>query len=58
MQLHWPIVSPPTQSLSPLANAQELNSQLELLVSQLISLQTSYPLCYTQTHSEHASATD
>ncbi|XP_058273582.1 RAD50-interacting protein 1 [Hemibagrus wyckioides] len=40
-QLHWPIVSPPTQSLTPLANAQELNSQLELLVSQLISLQTS-----------------
>ncbi|KAF7693960.1 RAD50-interacting protein 1 [Silurus meridionalis] len=40
-QLHWPIVSPPTQSLSPLANAQELNSQLDLLVSQLISLQTS-----------------
>ncbi|GAA6097243.1 RAD50-interacting protein 1 isoform X1 [Tachysurus ichikawai] len=41
MQLHWPIVSPPTQSLSPLPNAQELSSQLELLVSQLISLQTS-----------------
>ncbi|XP_062862306.1 RAD50-interacting protein 1 [Trichomycterus rosablanca] len=40
-QLHWPIVSPPTQSLSQPANAQELNSQLELLVSQLISLQTS-----------------
>ncbi|XP_066524632.1 RAD50-interacting protein 1 isoform X2 [Hoplias malabaricus] len=40
-QLHWPIVSPPVQSLSPPANAQELNSQLELLVSQLLSLQTS-----------------
>ncbi|KAG9280328.1 RAD50-interacting protein 1 [Astyanax mexicanus] len=40
-QLHWPIVSPPTQSLSPPANAQELNSQLELLVSQLLSLQMS-----------------
>ncbi|KAI4876051.1 hypothetical protein NFI96_030100 [Prochilodus magdalenae] len=40
-QLHWPIVSPPTQSLSPPANAQELSSQLELLVSQLLSLQTS-----------------
>ncbi|KAL7828010.1 hypothetical protein AOLI_G00311620 [Acnodon oligacanthus] len=40
-QLHWPIVSPPTQSLSPPANAQELSSQLELLVSQLLSLQTA-----------------
>uniref|UniRef100_A0AAR2JBT6 RAD50-interacting protein 1 n=1 Tax=Pygocentrus nattereri TaxID=42514 RepID=A0AAR2JBT6_PYGNA len=40
-QLHWPIVSPPTQTLSPPANAQELSSQLELLVSQLLSLQTS-----------------
>ncbi|KAA0721042.1 RAD50-interacting protein 1 RAD50 interactor 1 [Triplophysa tibetana] len=41
-QLHWPFISPPTQSLSPPANAQELNSQLDLLVSQLLSLQTSY----------------
>ncbi|TSK13253.1 RAD50-interacting protein 1 [Bagarius yarrelli] len=48
-QLHWPIVSPPTQSLSPLANAQELNSQLELLVSQLISLQKSDDLISEKT---------
>uniref|UniRef100_A0A4W4DQ79 RAD50-interacting protein 1 n=1 Tax=Electrophorus electricus TaxID=8005 RepID=A0A4W4DQ79_ELEEL len=40
-QLHWPAVSPPTQTLSPPANAQELSSQLKLLVSQLLSLQTS-----------------
>ena len=43
-QLHWPFISPPTPSLSPPANTQELNSQLELLVSQLLALQTSYPL--------------
>uniref|UniRef100_A0A8C7IGY2 RAD50-interacting protein 1 n=1 Tax=Oncorhynchus kisutch TaxID=8019 RepID=A0A8C7IGY2_ONCKI len=41
IQLHWPFISPPTQSLSPPANAQELHSQLELLVAQLLSLQTS-----------------
>uniref|UniRef100_A0A4W5N0G7 RAD50-interacting protein 1 n=1 Tax=Hucho hucho TaxID=62062 RepID=A0A4W5N0G7_9TELE len=40
-QLYWPFISPPTQSLSPPANAQELHSQLELLVAQLLSLQTS-----------------
>ncbi|XP_076152379.1 RAD50-interacting protein 1 [Alosa pseudoharengus] len=40
-QLQWPFISPPTPSLSPPANAQELNSQLELLVSQLLALQTS-----------------
>uniref|UniRef100_A0A8C9ZCQ7 RAD50-interacting protein 1 n=1 Tax=Sander lucioperca TaxID=283035 RepID=A0A8C9ZCQ7_SANLU len=42
-QLHWPIISPPTQSLTPTANAQEISSQLELLVTQLLALQTSYP---------------
>lgn len=42
-QLHWPIISPPTQSLTPTANGQEINSQLELLVTQLVALQTSYP---------------
>uniref|UniRef100_A0AAZ3PMR4 RAD50-interacting protein 1 n=1 Tax=Oncorhynchus tshawytscha TaxID=74940 RepID=A0AAZ3PMR4_ONCTS len=41
IQLHWPFISPPTQSLSTPANAQELHSQLELLVAQLLSLQTS-----------------
>ncbi|XP_061817223.1 RAD50-interacting protein 1 [Nerophis lumbriciformis] len=40
-QLHWPIISPPTQSLTPSANGQELASQLELLVTQLLALQTS-----------------
>ncbi|KAL0195536.1 hypothetical protein M9458_009108, partial [Cirrhinus mrigala] len=30
-QFHWPFISPPTQTLSPPANAQELNSQLDLL---------------------------
>lgn len=43
IQLHWPIISPPTQSLTPTANGQEINSQLELLVAQLLALQTSYP---------------
>ncbi|XP_068163261.1 RAD50-interacting protein 1 [Antennarius striatus] len=40
-QLHWPIISPPTQSLTPTANQQEVSSQLELLVTQLLALQTS-----------------
>lgn len=40
-QLHWPILSPPTQSLTPSANGQEVSSQLELLVTQLLALQTS-----------------
>ncbi|XP_076023482.1 RAD50-interacting protein 1 [Genypterus blacodes] len=39
--LHWPILSPPAQSLTPAANAQEIHSQLELLVTQLLALQTS-----------------
>uniref|UniRef100_A0A7N6A6F2 RAD50-interacting protein 1 n=1 Tax=Anabas testudineus TaxID=64144 RepID=A0A7N6A6F2_ANATE len=42
-QLHWPIISPPTQSLTPAANSQEISSQLDLLVTQLLALQTSYP---------------
>ncbi|KAM9845737.1 RAD50-interacting protein 1 isoform 2-T2 [Aulostomus maculatus] len=40
-QLHWPILSPPTQSLTPTVNGQETTSQLELLVAQLLALQTS-----------------
>ncbi|XP_051810022.1 RAD50-interacting protein 1 isoform X1 [Acanthochromis polyacanthus] len=40
-QLHWPIISPPTQSPIPAANYQEISSQLELLVTQLLALQTS-----------------
>ncbi|KAL4625057.1 RAD50-interacting protein 1 [Arapaima gigas] len=40
-QLQWPFLSPPVESLSPPANAQELSAQLEVLVSQLLSLQMS-----------------
>uniref|UniRef100_A0A8C5B089 RAD50 interactor 1 n=1 Tax=Gadus morhua TaxID=8049 RepID=A0A8C5B089_GADMO len=39
--LHWPSISPPMQPLAPPANAQEISSQLDLLVSQLMALQTS-----------------
>ncbi|XP_051977049.1 RAD50-interacting protein 1-like isoform X2 [Xyrauchen texanus] len=48
IQFQWPFISSPTQSLSPPANAQELNSQLELLVSQLLSLQTTDDLISEQ----------
>uniref|UniRef100_A0A4W6EI85 RAD50-interacting protein 1 n=1 Tax=Lates calcarifer TaxID=8187 RepID=A0A4W6EI85_LATCA len=48
-QLHWPIISPPTQSLTPTANCQEISSQLELLVTQLLALQTSYPSVWAST---------
>uniref|UniRef100_A0A671WJH8 RAD50-interacting protein 1 n=1 Tax=Sparus aurata TaxID=8175 RepID=A0A671WJH8_SPAAU len=49
-QLQWPIVTPPTQSLTPTANHQEINSQLELLVTQLLALQTSaLASCVTST---------
>lgn len=41
--LHWPIISPPAQSLSSTVNNQEVYAQLELLISQLLALQTSYP---------------
>uniref|UniRef100_A0A668ABI2 RAD50-interacting protein 1 n=1 Tax=Myripristis murdjan TaxID=586833 RepID=A0A668ABI2_9TELE len=41
--LQWPFISPPTQSLAPPANSQEISSQLELLATQLLALQTSYP---------------
>ncbi|XP_023648931.2 RAD50-interacting protein 1 [Paramormyrops kingsleyae] len=40
-QLQWPFLSPPVASLSPPANGPDLHNQLELLVSQLLSLQTS-----------------
>ncbi|XP_047448213.1 RAD50-interacting protein 1 isoform X2 [Mugil cephalus] len=39
--LHWPITSPPTQSLTTAANCQEISSQLDLIVTQLLALQTS-----------------
>ncbi|CAL8242344.1 unnamed protein product [Merluccius merluccius] len=47
--LHWPSISPPTQSLVPPANAQEISSQLDLLVSQLMALQTSDDLISEKT---------
>uniref|UniRef100_A0A3Q0RH72 RAD50-interacting protein 1 n=1 Tax=Amphilophus citrinellus TaxID=61819 RepID=A0A3Q0RH72_AMPCI len=37
-QLHWPIISPPTQSLAPTVSCQEISSQLELLIRQLLAL--------------------
>uniref|UniRef100_A0A671WGE1 RAD50-interacting protein 1 n=1 Tax=Sparus aurata TaxID=8175 RepID=A0A671WGE1_SPAAU len=46
-QLQWPIVTPPTQSLTPTANHQEINSQLELLVTQLLAL--ALASCVTST---------
>uniref|UniRef100_A0A7N8YMZ4 RAD50-interacting protein 1 n=1 Tax=Mastacembelus armatus TaxID=205130 RepID=A0A7N8YMZ4_9TELE len=48
-QLQWPIISPPTQSLTPSANSQEINSQLDLLVTQLLALQTSDDLLSERT---------
>ncbi|XP_035767464.1 RAD50-interacting protein 1 [Neolamprologus brichardi] len=47
-QLHWPIVSPPTQSLTPTPSCQETEGQLELLVGQLLALQTSPEWYLTQ----------
>ncbi|KAM3858925.1 RAD50-interacting protein 1 [Diretmus argenteus] len=47
--LHWPFISPPTQSLAPPANSQEINSQLELLAAQLLALQTSDDLISERT---------
>ncbi|KAM7366778.1 hypothetical protein PAMP_014724 [Pampus punctatissimus] len=48
-QLHWPIISPPTQSLTPTSNSHEISSQLELLVIQLLALQTSDDLISQRT---------
>ncbi|KAM7377807.1 hypothetical protein PAMA_012955 [Pampus argenteus] len=48
-QLHWPIISPPTQSLTPTGNSHEITSQLELLVIQLLALQTSDDLISQRT---------
>ncbi|XP_056140209.1 RAD50-interacting protein 1 [Lampris incognitus] len=39
--LQWPFIFPPTQSLAPPANSQEISSQLDLLSTQLLALQTS-----------------
>uniref|UniRef100_A0AAX7SUP3 RAD50-interacting protein 1 n=1 Tax=Astatotilapia calliptera TaxID=8154 RepID=A0AAX7SUP3_ASTCA len=47
-QLHWPIISPPTQSLTPTPSCQETEGQLELLVGQLLALQTSEALSSPQ----------
>ncbi|XP_062339516.1 RAD50-interacting protein 1 [Osmerus eperlanus] len=48
-QLQWPLLSPPSQTLAPPANAPEISSQLELLVSQLLALQTSDDLTTEKT---------
>ncbi|TKS88153.1 RAD50-interacting protein 1 RAD50 interactor 1 [Collichthys lucidus] len=56
-QLHWPIISPPTQSLTPTANYQEISSQLELLVTQLLALQTSDDLLSQRTLAPSVSST-
>ncbi|XP_070710233.1 RAD50-interacting protein 1 [Pempheris klunzingeri] len=56
-QLHWPIISPPTQSLTPTANCQEISSQLELLVTQLLALQTSDDLISQRALSQCVSST-
>ncbi|XP_026002795.1 RAD50-interacting protein 1 isoform X1 [Astatotilapia calliptera] len=48
-QLHWPIISPPTQSLTPTPSCQETEGQLELLVGQLLALQTSDDLLSQRT---------
>ncbi|XP_028306754.1 RAD50-interacting protein 1-like isoform X1 [Gouania willdenowi] len=40
-QLQWPIIAPPTQALTPPINSSEVMSQLELLLSQLLALQSS-----------------
>ncbi|XP_028254144.1 RAD50-interacting protein 1 isoform X2 [Parambassis ranga] len=48
-QLHWPIISPPAQSLTPTANCQDTNSELDLLITQLLALQTSDDLISQKT---------
>lgn len=42
-QLQWPNISPTAQSPVSTGNYQEQNVQLELLVTQLLALQTTYP---------------
>ncbi|CAG5927169.1 unnamed protein product [Menidia menidia] len=42
-QLHWPIISPSTQTLTVSCSNQEIASQLEVVVTQLLALQISYP---------------
>ncbi|TNM91745.1 hypothetical protein fugu_020125 [Takifugu bimaculatus] len=48
-QLHWPNISPTAQSLAPVGNHQELSVQLELLVTQLLALQTTDNLLFHST---------
>ncbi|XP_008314210.1 RAD50-interacting protein 1 [Cynoglossus semilaevis] len=55
-QLHWPIISPPAQSLTPTANTQEISSQLELVVTQLLALQTSDDLLCQRSETSPQSA--
>ncbi|KAM6895259.1 RAD50-interacting protein 1 [Xenentodon cancila] len=47
--LQWPILSPSTPSLTPTANNQEISGQLEVLVAQLLALQTSNDLISQRT---------
>ncbi|XP_029922119.1 RAD50-interacting protein 1 [Myripristis murdjan] len=54
--LQWPFISPPTQSLAPPANSQEISSQLELLATQLLALQTSDDLISQRASASHAGA--
>lgn len=42
-QLQWPNISPTAQSPVSTGSYPEQNVQLELLVSQLLALQTTYP---------------
>ena len=42
-QLQWPNISPTAQLPASTGNPQEQNVQLELLVTQLVALQTTYP---------------
>ncbi|KAM9309371.1 RAD50-interacting protein 1 isoform 2-T2 [Pholidichthys leucotaenia] len=46
-ELQWPIISPPTPSLSSTGSSPEISSQLELLVTELLDLQTSDDLVST-----------
>ncbi|KAM9705602.1 RAD50-interacting protein 1 [Menidia menidia] len=46
-QLHWPIISPSTQTLTVSCSNQEIASQLEVVVTQLLALQISDDIIYS-----------
>ncbi|XP_041833481.1 RAD50-interacting protein 1 isoform X2 [Melanotaenia boesemani] len=48
-QLHWPIISPSSQPLTPTSASQDVDSQLEVAVTQLLALQTSDDLLSQRT---------